>query len=208
MQNKTFCLGPLGTNAYVVTCQGQSAVIDPGDTTEEFICYLQSLENIKYILLTHCHCDHVSAAHKIRQLFGAKIAIHSADAPFWNNPQGNLADRMGGLYTMDTFPQADIILNDGDVLALGESKMQVIHTPGHTLGGVCFLVEDILFTGDTLMKGTMGRFDFPGGDRNVLFDSLRKLKNLPSQYAVYPGHGEPTTLQNELKYNPYLLMLE
>ncbi len=207
MQNKKFALGPLGANAYVVTVGGESVVIDPGDVSEEFCAYLQRLPSIKYVLLTHRHCDHVSAAEYIRQTYGAKIAIHTEDAEAWNTPEGNLANRMHGMYTLKTVPPADIALQNGDALVFGNTKIEVLHTPGHSAGGVCFIIGDTIFTGDTLMQGAIGRFDFPTGDRAALFSSLRRLKQLPQNYRVCPGHGGDTTLYDEIGTNPYMLML-
>ncbi len=207
MQSKKFALGPLGANAYVVTSGEESIVIDPGDVSQEFCAYLQDLPSVKYVLLTHRHCDHVSAAEYIRQTTGAKIAIHTADADFWNTPEGNLANRMHGMYSLKVAPPADILLNDGDILRFGEEEIHVLHTPGHTAGGVCFAVGDILFTGDTLMQGSIGRFDFPTGDRASLFASLRRLKQLPINYRIFPGHGGDTMLFDEIETNPYMLML-
>ena len=134
----------------------------------------------------------------------AKIVIHSLDAEFINIPQKNLSAYFG--FEVEEII-VDIICIDYDKLKMGNTEIQVLHTPGHTPGGACFIVDDAIFSGDTLFEGSCGRTDFPGGDSAIMANSLKKLKNLEGDYWVFPGHGNATTLNNERRYNLYMRTL-
>jgi len=190
---KRFTVGWLSTNCYVVGCEGtkEAVVIDPGleseREAEEILDFIK--ENglqIKYIINTHGHSDHTAGNTIIKQATGAPILIHESDA---------------------SYIHADRKLREGDVIHIGCLKLVVLHTPGHTKGGISLLGDNIVFTGDTLFSGAIGRTDFPGGSYQELIKSIRdKLLPLPDSLKVYPGHESPTTLGNEKKYNPFLQM--
>ncbi|HEX3026402.1 MAG TPA: MBL fold metallo-hydrolase [Clostridia bacterium] len=198
--------GPLPTNCYLLTDDqtGATAVIDPGFESAELTKAVTDagIENIKAILLTHGHFDHIMGVSRIKKLTNAKIYIHSEDMMFTADNSLNLS---GVIIPekVDAFT-ADVPLNDGDKIELGNLTIRVIHTPGHTIGGCCYITEDAIFTGDTLMKCSCGRTDFPTGSYPQMLDSLKRLKNLEGDYHIYPGHESETTLDYERKHNPYM----
>lgn len=198
--------GPLPTNCYLLTddVAGDTAVIDPGFESAELTnaVLAAGAEHVKLILLTHGHFDHIMGVAGIQRLTHAKICIYSDDMLFTTDNSLNLSSMMTSS-RMEPFT-ADIALNDGDVIELGSLSIRVIYTPGHTIGSCCYLVENALFTGDTLMKCSCGRTDFPTGSYPQMLDSLEKLKNLEGDYHVYPGHESETTLEYERKNNPFM----
>lgn len=205
MKIETFPVGIIDTNCYVVTDEnsGESLVIDPGDMSAELESALDG-KNIKYILLTHGHYDHILAAAGLKQKTGAPVAIGKEDADCLHDDDLSRA----GLH----FPllqqkiNADILLSDGSKLYFGGKKINVIHTPGHTPGGVCYVFEEkrVIFSGDTLFRLSAGRTDFETGSDYDMALSLKTLASLDGDYAVYPGHGPATTLDFERKHNPYM----
>ena len=197
-----------GSNCWIIIDEksGEFALIDPSPTGEAFLEFLEKrelkTENMKYILLTHGHFDHVMGADEIRRLSGAPLAVHEADAEFLTDPDKNAYKYF---FREDlVLRAADIILSDGDVLTLGDEKITVVHTPGHTKGSVCYFTEDNIYTGDTLFDRSIGRTDLYGGNAAQLEDSLRKLVSLGRDYNIYPGHGSVSTLYKQIKFNPYL----
>lgn len=199
--------GPLGANAYLLTepKSGLSALIDApcadgrlGELIEDGRIHL------RYLLLTHGHFDHILGAEIIRDKTGAKVGIHQSDAPCLKDPWASLAEPMGLKKEGHPSMEPDLLLADGDLLPLGDAQIQVIHTPGHTRGGVCYRCGDFLFTGDTLFAGSFGRTDFPGGNMEELAASCRRLASLAGDLRVLPGHGEETTLDAERSDNPIL----
>ena len=205
MKIETFPVGIIDTNCYVVTDEnsGECLVIDPGDMSAELESVLDG-KNIKYILLTHGHYDHILAAAGLKQKTGAPVAIGKEDADCLHDDDLSRA----GLH----FPllqqkiNADILLSGGSEIDFGGKKIKVIHTPGHTPGGVCYIFEDerVIFSGDTLFRLSAGRTDFETGSDYDMALSLKSLAALDGDYAVYPGHGPATTLDFEREHNPYM----
>ncbi|WP_411677539.1 MBL fold metallo-hydrolase [Caproicibacter sp.] len=200
--------GPLPTNCYLLTDDrtGLTAVIDPGfeseDLTESVLAAGQ--DKVQAILLTHAHFDHITGVAKVKKLTGAKVYLHSDELMFVSDPSLNASGIFYGAQVQQF--RVDDPMGDGDEIELGKLKIRVIHTPGHTAGGCCFLVEDALFTGDTLLKLSCGRTDFPTGSYHQMMDSLYKLAKLPGDFHVYPGHGPESTLEYERKNNSFLGM--
>lgn len=201
-------MGPVQANCYTVIDEEtkKAAVIDPGDYTQELknLLHSEKIEELEYILLTHGHFDHILGVAKIKKDFpNAKVCIHSADSEFLLNDRLSLASASG---IEQTYLNCDISLKEGSVIELGSTEIRVIHTPGHTPGGVCYIdeKEKILFSGDTIFCRTVGRTDFPGGDFDTLFESLKKIRNLKGDYVIYPGHNRSTTLEEEREKNRYM----
>lgn len=195
------------SNVYVIAQNGEGVVIDCGCTVEKLMETVERLAvKIKYIILTHGHFDHIFFIDPVREKTGAKVCIHEMDAEYLADPGLNgLA--LFPLKGVTTFSPADILLKDGDILECGGLVYKIIHTPGHTKGGICVLLENNIFTGDTLFKETIGRTDFPGGSSSDIKMSItEKLYKLPDGTIVYPGHGEDTTIGYEKKHNPYFRM--
>ena len=199
MKIQSMQVGQLATNCYILIDEAakKAAVIDPGDEADRILAQLDGLDaQVEYILLTHGHFDHTGAVVRLHDaLPQAKVYIHRADSMGTGFHVVPLADQVPGL----------LYYGDGDALALGSLTIHVIHTPGHTPGGVTLRVEDVLFTGDTLFYGSMGRSDFPGGNTAQLFASLKKLALLEGDYRVLPGHDMTTTLDRERKTNVFVL---
>ena len=198
----------LATNCYIVTDEatGDTAVIDPGEFTKRLDRELSIIgyDKIKYILLTHGHFDHVGGVNEIvaKTNGKAEVAVAEKDIPILSNPVFNLSEGFTGV-PLDNV-KSDIALHNGDRITLGESVFRVLATPGHTVGSVCFICDDKIFSGDTLFYCSMGRTDFPTGDAKEMLVSLRKLASLSGNYTVYPGHNITTTLDFERKNNPYI----
>lgn len=209
MYIKPFSMGMVTANCYIV-CDEETktgAVIDPGDynTQLEKEIILSGMKELKYILLTHGHFDHISGVARLKEKHpDAKVVVGTADAPFLNDE--NLC--LSKLFHFRAFPcVADETINDTDVISLGNTRFQVIGAPGHTPGGVVYYCpeEKVAFTGDTLFKGSVGRTDLFGGEHSVLMNTLKKLKKLPADTVIHCGHGESSVLSYELMYNFYLI---
>lgn len=195
--------GVLGVNTYLVSGNGTEAfVVDPGgDAPEILAAAAERGWQIRAVLLTHGHFDHIGALRQLQQA-GAEVYVSDKDAPMLLDNTACLAAKFGFLVEPC---QADRLFCDGETLFLCGVPVQVLKTPGHTPGSVCFLAENVLFSGDTLFYGSVGRTDFPGGDHECLVESIRQqLFILPESVRVLPGHGEETTIENEKKYNPFV----
>jgi len=208
---KRFTFGMYLTNCYVLGCEEtkEATVIDPGfDKDREAKEILNFIEqnglHVKYIVNTHGHADHTAGNGIIKKATGAPILIHEDDA-IMLTPVAKTFSRVFGLRV--TSPPADKALRDGDVIQVGRVKLVVLHTPGHSRGGISLLGEDFVFSGDTLFAGSIGRTDFPGASFEEIIHSIKtKLMTLPDHFKVYPGHGPVTTISSEKKHNPFLQM--
>lgn len=190
----TLTLGAYGTNCYIVhdSASRTCCVIDPGYTPEKVLDEVKTLGlTVEAILLTHGHFDHVGGVREIAAETGCDVYLCADELTM--PPQITA----GQLYYTKTY-------DEGDTLHLGGLTISVIRTPGHTPGSVCLLIDDAMFSGDTLFAGSYGRTDLPGGSGAAMRASLRRLTELPTDYRVYPGHGIDTTLAEEKQYNPYL----
>ena len=206
MKIKRFALGALWTNCYVISdAASEGIVIDPGGPAAEVEEYIRDNDiRLHWIILTHGHGDHIGGVSELRNLSENGIAVHTEDADCLVDANRNLSAFMG---TSVELPSADKKLNEGDTLKVGSMNIRVIHTPGHTVGGICLHIkdedEDVLISGDTLFARSIGRSDLPGGDEDVLVRSLKKLTDFPDKLRVLPGHGPETTIGAEKIYNPY-----
>ncbi|MDK2823139.1 MAG: hydroxyacylglutathione hydrolase [Clostridia bacterium] len=207
MKIKILTVGPIETNCYIVVCPQtkEAVIIDPGDEGGKIVEAISSLDiNVKYIINTHGHHDHIQANKEVKEATNAQILIHASDAQMLTNPLKNLSHYLG---LKTTEPAADRQLQDGDSIEFGNIVFKVLHTPGHTPGCICLYneAEKICFTGDTLFNGSVGRTDLPGGNYKTLMNSLReKLVNLPNDVVIYPGHGPKSTIREEKAINPFL----
>ncbi len=181
----------------------EALIFDPGDDPEKIEAIIDRFHLLpRAILQTHCHYDHFGAVNSLKKNYGIPVMIHPEEIT-------NLRymEREGAQHLRNDGPvEVDRNLKSAEELVFGNIRVKVLFTPGHTAGGVCFLVNSrYLITGDTLFAGSIGRYDFPGGNYETLMSSIRtKLLTLPNDTPVYPGHGEPTTIGEEKKYNPYL----
>ncbi len=195
LQNNTFFLKDEET--------GELAVIDPSIECDELFDAIDSNGgNLKYILLTHGHFDHVGGVKSLKDRYKkAQVCISKDEMELLNNESLNGA-KLHRLKLDDV--EVDVELSDSDILLLGNIEIKFITTPGHTLGSGCFIVKNHIFSGDTLFCQSIGRTDFPTSNHSDMMKSLKKLKDLQGEYAVYPGHDVFTTLDSERKYNPYM----
>ena len=186
MQIRELTVGLVATKCYILSAEGREdcIVVDPGGEPDRIRKALDG-RRIAAILLTHGHFDHIGAVKSLMDE-NVRLMIHEKDAPLLTDPSLNAS--LALLRRPYTAPAATDLLRDGDELTLAGLKVQVMHTPGHTPGGACFLIEDHLFTGDTLFDHGWGRTDLPGGNEHELFASLRRLIPLAQQYPIHPGH--------------------
>lgn len=191
---KTIAVGPLGANCFVVIDEktGEAIVIDPGDESNRIIEIVKANNSkIKYIVCTHAHFDHIGAVGEIKKRTGAEILIHKNDMELYKNivEQGAFWG-----FEVKALPEPDRFIQEGEKIEFGSLGFEVLHTPGHSPGGICLYGEGVVFTGDTLFAGSVGRTDFLGGDLNLLKKSFARLLSLPSKTKVFAGHGPSSTL--------------
>lgn len=196
-------VGPLATNCYILQSGTELAVIDPGGDAEMILAKTKELGGTaKYVIDTHGHIDHIAANREVIEATGAELLIHELDAKLLAHPDGNLSSLMGMRFTS---PAPGRLLKEGDKVVVGNDEMTVLHTPGHTPGGICLLAAGYAFTGDTLFVDSIGRVDFPGGSEREMQNSLGRLQAaLPRDTMLYPGHNEPGTMARALLVNPFL----
>jgi len=191
-------VGPIETNCYIVGSESnrRGMIIDPGASGKKILSSVDELGlDITLIVLTHGHPDHAAAVKEVKKATGAEVAIHTDDAKFMH--------RLSLVVACPSTP--DRLLRDGDSVDVGELHFVVLHTPGHSPGGICLQGWGVVFSGDTLFRGSVGRTDFPSGNHHQLISSIyAKLMVLPDDTVVYPGHGADTTIGAERRTNPFL----
>jgi len=201
----TFTVGLMETNCYILydPDKREGLIIDPGAEGSRLIRFIKEKKlSIRYIINTHGHPDHIGANREIKNETNAPILIHRYDAPMLRKGQSVFSLILPSEYSS---PPADTLIEDGDLIECADTKLKVLHTPGHTPGGISLLTEDSIFTGDTLFSGSIGRFDLPGGSERILLNSIKKILSLDENLTVYPGHGPSTTIGHELHTNPFVI---
>jgi hydroxyacylglutathione hydrolase len=193
-------VGPIGANCYIVanTVTGNAFLIDPGGEPDRIKRTLKKKSlNLKFIINTHGHGDHIFGNGH----FKCPVYIHRLEKDFLTDPAKNLSGMLGMFLKT---PEATKLLEDGEKILLDDLELEILHTPGHTPGGISIKMDGVIFTGDTLFAGSIGRTDLPEGDEKALFKSIReKLFNLGDDTIVYPGHGEESTIGKEKRTNPF-----
>lgn len=197
-------VGPFAANCYIVGSESkkEGMIIDPGDEAKEILKSIKdSGLDIKLIILTHGHIDHIGAIKEVKEATGAEVAVHTDDADSLHDQ--SIARAFGLSYPPP--PPPDRLLKGGDSIDVGDLHFLVLHTPGHSPGGICLLGQGVVFSGDTLFNYGIGRYDLPGGSGSQLMNSIHtKLMLLPDNTIVYPGHGPETTIGTERRSNPFL----
>ena len=200
MQIKTIVTGIYGSNCYIVMDDNskEAVVVDPGGDVENIASAIDTMEaKVKYILLTHGHLDHTTGVAELKDITNAIVCINKKDDDLITQGEYLFGPLLVG--------GADKLLKQGDIIKVSTLEFTCYDTPGHTPGGMCFLIGNCVFTGDTLFAGSIGRTDFVGGDFNTIIHSIKsKLLCLPGETIVYPGHGPCSTIDNEKKANPFL----
>ena len=201
---ETLLVGPLDVNCYIIGSKKErtAMVIDAGGNEEDILqCLKKHNLTLQYLLNTHAHFDHVGSVKHLQDKTGAKFLIHQEEMALLSSLTNQT--KTFGMPSFPT-PNVDKFLTDNEEIAIGAEKLRVIHTPGHSPGCVCFLINDIVFTGDTLFAGSIGRTDLYGGSYEGLITSIKKrLFILGDQVVVYPGHGPSTTIGEERQHNPF-----
>lgn len=202
VKNATF--GNIQNNCYLVVDEKTncSALVDCTEYSQKMLDFIGDTD-LKYIFLTHGHFDHITGVKGIKEKYGARVVISHEDAPMLLSAKLSLAAFCGG---EQNIVEPDILVADGDVVKLNDIEFKVISTPGHTKGGVCYLVGDYIFTGDTLFFCSCGRTDFPGGSSQEIIASLKKIAALDGDLKVMPGHDRLSNLNFERENNPYMKM--
>lgn len=197
--------GVYAVNCYVIGDDktNKAAVVDPGGDVDKIIEVLEDNDfKLEYIILTHAHGDHVGGVEELREKTGAPVYMHKDDHNMLKNSRINHSVSISGIKVEI---EADYFVKDGDSLELGNLMLSIIHTPGHTQGGICIQVENVLLSGDTLFANSIGRSDLEGGNQEQLIESIKnKLFTLSEELTVLPGHGPATTIRIEKLTNPYV----
>lgn len=203
MNIETLTVGPLGVNCYILHDEsGKGVVIDPGDEGAQIMATVKRLGiEVTHIINTHGHFDHIGANGYLKEATGAPLLIHEGDAEMLD--RADIAAARFGLKA-EPSPAPDKLISDGDTIESGSMKIRVIHTPGHSPGGVCLHAGDFLITGDSLFAGSVGRTDLPGGNHDQLLESVSsKIFTLKNNPEVYPGHGPKSSVDFEKQNNPF-----
>lgn len=205
MNIKKYVLGNFSTNCYAVSGEDFAFIIDPAGVCAQLQDFAEENKGKrdKYIFLTHCHIDHILGAEKFREIWNCAVVISEADSEGLKNPDINLSAMLTG---SSVSIACDKTVKDGDEILIGDKKITVLSTPGHTVGSVCYLVDDFMFSGDTLFAGTIGRTDMPTASVLDMQKSLKKLAEISAKYKIYPGHGPDSTLNTEKNNNAYMRM--
>ena len=200
-----FVLGDLITNCYVIADEEtkNAVLFDAADNAEKILTFIKKKGlTLKKIILTHAHFDHILALEDLKKATNAEICVHTEEEKYLSDPKLNLA---GEHWSKLNIPRADCLFNDSDEIVVDSLKIKVIHTPGHTPGSSCFLVDKVLMSGDTLFSGAIGRFDFPLGSYEDEIRSIKeKLMILEDDVKLCPGHGFASTIGKQRKDNMYL----
>lgn len=198
--------GIYAANCYIVYSENtkDGIVVDPGGDADHILETIEKNKlNINHIILTHGHGDHIGGVMELKNALNVNVMIHEEDAEMLRNGEINLSTTMA-MGSVEIEP--DKLLKDGDIIKFGDLEAEVIHTPGHTKGGICLKIEDILITGDTLFAGSIGRTDLSGGNYETIISSIKeKLMVLSDNIEVFPGHGGPSTIGRERVRNPFLV---
>jgi hydroxyacylglutathione hydrolase len=206
MITKMLVVGPIQANCYILGCERtrEAAVIDPGDEVDRILMTLAK-EKLRCVCIinTHGHFDHSGANKRLKEATGGQLILHEADAPMVLNQAAS--GRMWGM-KVENSPPPDRYVKEGDIITFGDVSLKVLHTPGHSPGGISLVTDRVIFVGDTLFAGSIGRTDFPGGDYDGLLQSVReKIFTLADDVVIYSGHGPETTVGREKRTNPFFV---
>jgi glyoxylase-like metal-dependent hydrolase (beta-lactamase superfamily II) len=194
---RSLTVGPLESNCFIISDPGtkEAFIADPGDEPDRIIDAIRSSDlNVRYLVCTHAHFDHVGAIPELKEATGAQIVLHKDEVRTYEASK-DMAAIWG--YDLDPLPMPDLFVSEGDELRIGDSVFRVFHTPGHSPGGICLYGMGVVITGDTLFAGSVGRTDFEGGDIQKLRESFKRLMALPGETIVLPGHGPHSTISIE-----------
>jgi glyoxylase-like metal-dependent hydrolase (beta-lactamase superfamily II) len=198
---KSLIVGPLECNCFIIADENtkEALVIDPGDEPDRILDFINENNfQLKFIICTHAHFDHVAAVSDISKETKAKIVLHRDDLEIYERTKDQAA--LWG-FELESQPAPDIFVSEGDILEIGNLRFEIFHTPGHSPGGICMYGEGILITGDALFAGSVGRTDLPAGDIEKLKTSFKRLMSLSDEVRVLPGHGPETTIGQERAFN-------
>ena len=208
MDFKIICtpVGSYQANCYFLyNDKNEAIIIDPGAEAKNIVDFVKERGfRVSKILLTHAHPDHFGAMREVRKALNVPAYISEKDEVLMEDRCQTVMNSLLDLGVTMNDVKADVLFKDGDEIPFGDKKIKVILTPGHTPGGACFMIDNVLFTGDTLFRGSIGRTDLPGGDYSKIMDSLKKLMTLPDSTIVLPGHGGETTIGLEKQINPFV----
>jgi hydroxyacylglutathione hydrolase len=201
MKVDNIVVGPLQSNCFIVYDEDShdAIVVDPGDEAEKIIRFIEARElKVSRIVCTHAHFDHVGAVTRLKEKTGASVMLHKGDLDIYMR-----ADKQGALwgFHIEQPLAPDLYMIEGDEVAVGRFRLKVLHTPGHSPGGICLYGEGVILTGDTIFAGSVGRTDFPGGSLTELKRSFARIIELPPETRIFSGHGPLTTVKNEKESN-------